>query len=318
MPDNVKRRRFLKSMGVGASALATLPGVSVASPDHREEVLEHEAVRRILDELDNPDITGAIRRELKITEENQGEVEYDERSVRNVPDITVTSMETDIGRLVYGQYGEDSTVIQFHLDAGQDVASSSYEIPKRYSGIPEDGKGILLLDGDNQMDKIEFLRTVTESETEAVASTLKTAPTNTKVLYNSSLGHSGAYEAHVESPSVTGSMSTDQEETYVVEPAKSGYGTDNDMNTADINGTDSDITIADISTFDEGDISPLLNDCETWVSACLGSITTTSTCAMACISVGVGNIPGALVCITCWMGSHATVPLACAKAVQNC
>ena len=26
-------------------------------------------------------------------------------------------METDIGRLIYVQYGEDSTVIQFHLDA---------------------------------------------------------------------------------------------------------------------------------------------------------------------------------------------------------
>ena len=55
------RRTVLGSIGVGASALATLPGMSVANPDHREEVLEHEGVQRILDELDNPEITGAIR-----------------------------------------------------------------------------------------------------------------------------------------------------------------------------------------------------------------------------------------------------------------
>lgn len=291
IPDGTSRRKLLSRIGVGTAALAGLPALSAASDEERERATSADSSRRLLDELNNPRILRASRKEVEMGE-----------------DLTLTStiVHTVVGDLIYAEIGDEHKGIQFHLQSRGSRAASSHSIPTRYEGVPEGGKGILLVDTANTMDEVGYLRDVSTEETARLESVVGVDAT--RIMFNSTVGRHGGYEVHT---SVEGRVGhhgdagptpiDSDREAYLVPTDERG-----------------DLLEADVEHVAEPDAVRAQGECRTWVNACLSSIVTCSGCLMACASVGVGALPMALACIACNMGCHAALPTTCGLAVQNC
>jgi hypothetical protein len=290
------RRDVLRSVGAGVAGLAAVPTVSSATPQQRRDVVQLDASQRILAELNEPTITDAKRSSVAVTGQS-GKMR-----------VISTQIETEIGTLHHLDTGQGPEVVQFRLESRYDRDVNDHPVPSRYQEIPRDTDGILILDGDNTMEEIGFLREVSAREHELVSERVQTAESETTVLYNSSLGADGAYEVHV-GPDVVGTPVSEREESYLVETRVPPY------KTGDVSSAVED---AAVSTLDESDIRPLLNECEKYVKDCLAHTTACAACAGTCATVGVGAIPMALVCISCMWGCSFTMPYFCGKALDVC
>lgn len=294
-PQGANRRDVLKSIGVGAVGLATIPSVTQATGESRERILDWELVDNALSELNNPEVQEVTQRSGNIGDEN--------RAVK----LTSTEVDTEIGRLLHSNFDDGPEFVQFTVEENSDQDVSSHQVPDRYAGATEYGEGVLMQSRENLGQNPDFIRETTEEETRRVVAATQLSSSD-QVLYNTSIGQHGGYEIHTDGSSP---RTTDGEDVYFLKPRREIVSpsdlTEDDLSEAKVN------TMAADDTFEVQ-----LNDCETWVGTCLTAVTPCIACAVSCASVGVGNIPGAVACIACMYTCSFVLPLSCSLAVENC
>jgi hypothetical protein len=290
--SNFNRRDILKGTGV-AAGLGTATGLSTATdsidPDEaRERALQSEYVRSILDELDQPTIANVTAK--KLTQE------YETGRLA----VTAIDLETKLGTITYTESsGESTAMFQFDTDTWKGQPSRA--LPDKYR-LDHDVEAMLTIDADVG---VVFLRTATPSEQQHLARKTGLDPADAAMFFNSKIG---GFEVHpLPEDDRLKPHATDEREAFLVKPTQPVSG-------AEV--TTQPSQLAEMQT--ERVLTPQAG-CTAWARDCMLAITWCSLCVMACASIPITNVKGAVACVTCVMsGCGIATPYACHKLVDNC
>ena len=290
------RRNLLKKTGIAAGGLFGTTGVAVASEQtasqkDKNRALAAEPTQQLLAELENPEIVSVSKQIATVRELS----------------LTVVTLETAFGRLIYGETDTGEETAQFHFAHTDRLATVQHELPQRYRSLPSKTEAILTLD---KFEGVVFMRTATPSEQQLLAETAQ-IDSDAFMFYNSLID---GFEIHPHSkgaePVQNGDKQIDSKPQAFLVTADDTKG---ELKTA--TGISAEIT--DFSAMEVTEVTPA-NSCTTWAVACAGSIGTCSACFMACGSIPI--VPPAVIgCVLCVIGACSTaVPASCYLLIDNC
>ncbi len=280
--SNMGRRSLLRQAGAASAGLAGLATTATATDEQINDLTSKKSVQKILRALGRPEVLRGVKKEVG---EDAG--------------FSGIRLHTEVGNLLYAEVNGVPTGTVFKLLEESERPNASFNLPERFTGITQAGQASLIVDGSGS---VEYTRPATETEQRRLSRTTDVSPTSAVMSYTSLVDK---YEVHQMSGA------TDSETTFSDLQASYLVTLENTHGTTSVE----DVTDQQLSAQDQ---LAARGQCETWADRCMNQIMICIGCGGLCFSVPVTNIPGVIACITCVMGCHFTVPLACGKTVQNC